>query len=55
MTGQLHRADFVPPAGLPNRHVQALLPQGEGGPQPLSRWPKCWASFWRLGGITNWQ
>jgi hypothetical protein len=27
MTGQLHRADFVPPAGLANRHVQALLPR----------------------------
>ena len=27
MTGQLHRADFVPPAGLANRHVQTLLPR----------------------------
>ncbi len=27
MTGQLHCADFVPPAGLANRHVQTLLPR----------------------------
>ncbi|MFC2993270.1 hydrolase [Halomonas tibetensis] len=27
MIGQLHRADFVPPAGLANRHVQTLLPR----------------------------
>jgi uncharacterized protein len=27
MSGQLHRADFTPPAGLANRHVQTLLPR----------------------------
>ncbi len=41
MTGQLHRADFTPPAGLANCHTQTLLPRL----LPRRRLPHRWESL----------